>query len=43
MINHQISSVPIVDQDKKYLGVINKKDIVFILRENKYELLSEQC
>jgi predicted transcriptional regulator len=34
--------VPILDQDKKYLGVINKKDILFILKENKYELLSEQ-
>jgi len=42
MVNvYKISSVPIVDSEQQYQGMIHKRDILFLLRDNNFELLGK--
>jgi len=41
MIRHSIASIVILDDNNKYLGLINKIDIVAIIRSNGYEMVSD--
>ena len=37
MFEKNISSLPIVDQNKRYVGIINKTDMLFIIKDGLYE------
>ena len=37
MIEHKMSAIPIVDQKENFIGFIQKNDIMFILKDDRYE------
>eukprot|EP00828_Plagiopyla_frontata_P006302 TRINITY_DN12723_c0_g1_i2.p3 TRINITY_DN12723_c0_g1~~TRINITY_DN12723_c0_g1_i2.p3 ORF type:complete len:119 (-),score=18.01 TRINITY_DN12723_c0_g1_i2:60-416(-) len=39
MIKNGITSIPILDTNQEYIGMVKKSDLFFIVKTNEYELL----
>lgn len=40
MLTHQVQSIPVTESTGLgYLGVIHQKDIIYVLKENNYEMV----
>jgi CBS domain containing-hemolysin-like protein len=40
MSDHKLSSIPVVDQNGKFLGFIQKSDIILIFKDDKLEMVN---
>lgn len=40
MLRKNLSSIPIVNEREQYVGLINKSDMLFIVKEDQYEFVS---